>query len=198
MAGESSVRAGNGRRIQARAERKDAFGEAKRQIFLDHLAGCSNLARAAAAAGTTTTTVNYHRRRDEVFAAQVTDALEAGYQALEAAMIERAAHAGYDPGAHAAVAPGPESLDTALALHLLSLRKAPGVSRTGKAGRPKQRASEAELNRAILAKLELLDRRKKAGRPLGFKGRKGTRAPVGKPVENGAAAREDAVREKGA
>lgn len=178
MSGDTSVRAGNGRRVQARAERKDGFGQAQRQVFLDHLAGCSNILRAAAAAGFTATTVNYHRRRDPAFAAQVSEALEAGYEALEASMIERAATGGggYTPGSDASAVPGPESVDTALALHLLSLRKKPGVSRTGKAGRPAQRVTDTELNTVILAKLEVLDRRLKAGRPLGFKGPKGTRA----------------------
>lgn len=79
MGSGTSVQAGNQRRVQVRAARKDGFGEDKRQVFLDHLAGCCNLGSAAAAAGVSTATVNYHRRRDPAFAAQVTDALEAGY-----------------------------------------------------------------------------------------------------------------------
>jgi hypothetical protein len=177
----TATQAGNKRRMQIRAARKDGFTDAKRQTFLDHLAGCSNVTRAAAAAGVSPVTVNYHRRRDAGFAAQCAEALETGYDALEAALVERAATGGggYVPGPDADAAPGPDSVDTALALHLLSLRKAPGVSRTGRAGRPPGRASEAELNAAILAKLEVLDRRLKAGRPLGFRGKKGTVAKGG-------------------
>lgn len=173
MGGKEPVQAGNKRRIQVRAPRKDWFTEEKRQTFLDHLAGCCNLGRSAEAAGVSAVTINYHRRRDPAFAAQVDDALEAGYDALEAAMIERAAGAQYEPGADAAAAP--ETIDTMLGLHLLSIRKARGSKRTGvKAGQPPRRASEAELNAAILTKLDILDRRIRAGRPLGFRGKKGT------------------------
>lgn len=169
---------GNRRRIQLRKPMPRAFDAARRQVFLDHLASCSNMKQSAEAAGISPSTVNEHRRRDEVFAAQIAEALEAGYEALEAAMMERAATGGggYVPGPDAATAPGPESVDTALALHLLSLRNAAGKVRTRTPGRRAQRVTDTELNTAILAKLEVLDRRLKAGRPLGFKGRRGTRA----------------------
>lgn len=172
---DTSTQAGNNRRIQTRAARPDGFTDAKRQVFLDHLAGCSNMTRAAAAAGISTNSVNYHRRRDPAFAAQVAEALDAGYETLEAAMMERAATGGggYAPGPDAAAVPGPESVDTALGLHLLALRKRPGASRTGAGGRRPRRATDTELDTAILAKLDVLDRRMKAGRPLGFRGRKG-------------------------
>lgn len=173
----NTARGGNRRRIQLRKPMPRAFDAAKRQVFLDHLAGCSNMNQSAAAAGVSPSTVNEHRRRDEVFAAQIAEALEAGYEALEAALMERAATGGaYLPGPDAAAAPGPESVDTALALHLLSLRNAAVKVRTRTPGRRAQRVTDTELDTAILAKLEVLDRRLKAGRPLGFKGRKGTRA----------------------
>jgi hypothetical protein len=110
LSDKGPAQAGNKRRIQMRAPRKDGFTEEKRQTFLDHLAGCCNLGRAAAAAGVSAVTINYHRRRDPAFAAQVDDALEAGYDALEAAMIERAAGAQYEPGADAAAAPEASTL----------------------------------------------------------------------------------------
>lgn len=42
---------GNGRRLQIQKERKDAFSVEKKQLFLDHLAGCCNVNSAAEAAG---------------------------------------------------------------------------------------------------------------------------------------------------
>ena len=157
MDGETKVSAGNRRRVQVRKERKDGFGEAKRRIVLDHLAACCNITRAAAAAGVSAVTVNYHRRRDPAFAAACSEAIEAGYDALEAAMMERASGGGYAPGR--TETPGAETVDSELALHLLSLRrKAPG-QRTGRGGPRPRRVSERELNEAILAKLEVLDRR---------------------------------------
>ena len=111
-------------------------------------------------------TVNYHRRRDAAFAAECAEALDTGYAGLEAMLIERAARgAAYTPGKNAEDAPGPDTLDTPLAVHLLELRAREIGRRTGKAGQPLRRVSEKELNEAILAKLELLDRRlAKAGK----------------------------------
>lgn len=160
MAEDSIVTAGNGRRLQERKVREGGFTEEKRQIVLDHLASCCNMTRAAAAAGVSVVTVNYHRRRDPVFAAQCEEALAVGYANLEAAMVERAARGGrYEPGPDAEGAPGPETLDTMLALHLLQLRHRPMGQRTGRAGYAPKRASEKELNEAILAQLDVLARR---------------------------------------
>lgn len=178
MGDGTATQAGNKRRIQARAERSDGFGDAKRQVFLDHVAGCSNLRRAAAAIGVSTATVHRHRRNNSEFAEQLAQALEAGYTALEAEMIERASAARYEPGADAETVPGPESVDSWLGMHLLTLRKRPGAPRSQPADQ-RQRATEAELNIAILAKLDILNRRLRAGRPIGFRGKQGTRSKRG-------------------
>ncbi len=175
----AGVKIGTGKngRLQVRKERKDGFTEAKRQVFLDHLAGCCTVKTAAAAAGVSAVTVNYHRRSDPSFDAQCEAALEIGYGNLDAALVARAARGGdYEPGPDAEAAPGPESVDTMLALHLLQLRhKAPG-RRTGQAGRAPGRVSEKALNDSILAKLEVLERRlkqKKKGSPSTGSGRSG-------------------------
>jgi hypothetical protein len=164
--GEGEAMAGgNRRRVQMRKERKDGFTAAKRQMFLDRLGACCNVTRAAAAAGVSTVTVNYHRRRDPGFARQCEEALALGYETLEAAMLEAAAHGpGYVPGADGDGAPGPETMDRELALQLLRLRGKPMGERTGRAGRAPGRVSETALNESILAKLEILDRRLKGGR----------------------------------
>ena len=158
-----NVTGGNKRRVQVRKVRKGGFTDRKRQVFLDHLAGCCNVTRAAAAAGITTVTINYHRRRDAVFAEQVLQALDAGYGALEASLIERAALGGnYEPGTDTVL--GPETVDTDLGVRLLQIRqKLPG-SRTGNAGRAPQRATVEELNASILAKLDVLARRRATAR----------------------------------
>lgn len=165
MSEGTAVTPGNGRRVQVRKVRAGGFTEQKRQVFLDHLAGCCNVTRAAGAAGVSAVTVNYHRRRDPAFAQQCAEALATGYDALEAMLVERAAGGGgYEPGG-AGAAPGPEAMDTELALHLLRLRAAPPGRRTGQAGYAPKRASEKELNAAILAKLDVLARRIKKGKP---------------------------------
>src|SRR4051812_41924881 len=103
MGDKGAVMAGNGRRVQVEGGRKDAFSSEKKQVFLDHLAGCCNVNRAAEAAGVCNTTVFRHRRIDPAFGQAFTEALDTGYEALEAAMLERAAKGGgYEPGEGAA------------------------------------------------------------------------------------------------
>jgi hypothetical protein len=153
-----------------RKVREGGFTEAKRQVFLDTLAGCATVCRAAAAAGVSTVTVNYHRRNDPAFAQQFAEALDIGYDTLEAAKIAEAAAACYQPGPDAGQAPGPETVDRELALQLLRLRRRPIGQRTGRAGYEPKRASEKELDEAILAQLDVLARRlraKKAGAAAG-------------------------------
>jgi hypothetical protein len=160
-----AVSPGNKRRVQVRKVREGGFCEVKRQVFLDHLAGCCNVTQAAAAAGVSVNTINYHRRRDPLFAQQCAEALEAGYFALEAMTMEEAAGRGhYVPGPEAEKAPGPQGMNLEVALRLLSMRKAPMGRRTGRAGYEPKRASEKELDEAILAKLDVLARRLKRGK----------------------------------
>lgn len=164
MAEETARRGGKRRKVQLRKVRKDGFTKEKRQIVLDHLAACSNLTRAAKAARISAETVNYHRRRDPAFARQVVEAIEAGYVALEAAAMDHAARAGrYKPGATRVAG----TIDPETALHLLRLRRQPIGRRTGKAGYEPKRVGESELNRAILAKLDVLARRMKRDRDGG-------------------------------
>jgi hypothetical protein len=160
------VTAGNRRKVQVRKVREGGFTEEKRQIVLDHLAACCNVTRAAAAAEVSVETVNYHRRRDPVFAQQCAEAIDVGYDMLESASLERAANGGrYVPGG--TDVPGPETVDTQLALHLLSLRRRAAGQRTGRAGYAPKRASEKELNEAILAQLDVLARRLRKQRGKG-------------------------------
>jgi hypothetical protein len=157
MSNKGVTQAGNKRRVQIRAERKDGFTAEKRQTFLDHLAGCSNVSRAAEAVGFTSVTVNYHRRRDPVFAQACADALAAGYLALEASLLERAATGGrYEPGPGAEDAPKAESVDIGLGQFLMGLRAREMGLRTGATSGPRpQRATEKELTEAILKGLKL-------------------------------------------
>ena len=157
------ISAGNRRRVQVRKERKDAFNDAGKQVFLDHLASCCTVAAAAAAAGVSVNTVNYHRRNDPVFDRQCEEALKIGYDNLDARMLARAARGGhYVPGD--TEVPGPDSVDIQLGLHLLSLRRKPMGRRTGRAGAEPKRASEKEVTESILAKLDVFDRRMKLKR----------------------------------
>jgi hypothetical protein len=167
MAKNMEIRGGNRRRVQVRKAVPRGFTAAKRQVFLDHLAACCNVTRAAAAAGVGVSTVYDLRRRDPEFARQWEEAIEAGYATLEALLIERAAlgkapgGCGYTPGD--TPVPGPETIDTWLALDLLRLSRAPKAPRRG-SGPPPRRASEKALDEALLAKLDVLGRRMKGAR----------------------------------
>lgn len=157
------IQSGNRRKVQIQRERKDGFTAEKKQTFLDHLAGCCNVSRAAEAAGVHFGTVFRHRRTDPAFGQAFTEALENGYEALEAAMLERAAKGGYRPGDGAEDVPGAETVDTALAQFLLSVRYRGLGQRTGAHPGPK-RATEKELTAAILEKLELRAQSRRASR----------------------------------
>jgi hypothetical protein len=153
-----NVTGGNKRRIQRRRAPRVSFTDAKRQIFLDHLASCCNVMRAAEAAGAGVSTVYDARRRDPAFAEQWAEAIESGYATLEALMIERAA-AGGNYSAGDTPVPGPETIDTSLAMELLKLHRAPPGRRPA-GGAPPRRAQEKELAAAIVAKLDLLEKRR--------------------------------------
>jgi hypothetical protein len=175
MGDKGVTQGGNRRPVQIRKERKDGFTAEKRQTFLDHLAGCSNVSRAAAAVGFTSVTVNYHRRRDPVFAQACADALAAGYVHLEASMLERAARGGrYEPRPGAEDVPGPESVDIGLGQFLLGLRAREMGQRTGAGSGPRpQRVTEKELNESLIAKLKLLGERRRKSKRRSGRGRAG-------------------------
>jgi hypothetical protein len=144
--------------VQVREAPRGSFGEAERQVFLDHLAGCANVTAAAKAAGVGVSTVYDARRRDPVFAQQWEEALETGYTTLHSLLLDQATRGGaYVPGA--TEVPGPETIDTGLALDLLRLSRTPRTGRKA-GGAPPRRASEKALAEAILAKLDVLAKRR--------------------------------------
>jgi hypothetical protein len=156
------VTRGKNRKIQLRKARKDGFSAAKRQVYLDTLAMCCTVSAAAAAAGVSVTTILYHRHRDPAFASAEAEALEAGYFMLEAASVAHGARGGrYVPGGTADPAtPGAEALEPETALRLLAMRGRGIGRRTGDGGQRARRVSERDLNESLLAKLELLGRRR--------------------------------------
>ncbi len=140
---------------ERRVYRADGWTEARRSVFLDVLSTCATVKTAAAAAGMDVSGVYHLRRRDPVFAAQWEEALATGYATIEAALLQRAA---------AAVdAADPAELDTELAKWMLSHRDRRGGQKPGDPRRMKT-VSPKELSDAILAKLDVLDRRERAKR----------------------------------
>jgi len=176
---DSEIRGADGRRVQRRKAARGFFTEAKKQVFYDHLATCCNVTRSAAAAGVCTSTIDNHRRRDPAFAAAMAEAMEAGYDLLETLLMERAANlAGYRRDDEAA-AVAPESIDTELAIRLLQLRGRRGARSGAEAARGLRRASEAALNEALIAKMDVLDRRRALRRRSGrARGKAGKNNPL--------------------
>jgi hypothetical protein len=112
----------------------------------------------AEAAGVGVSTAYDTRRREPGFAQQWDEAIGMGYATLEALLIERAARgATYIPGDTRV--PGPETIDTWLALDLLRLSRMAKAPRKG-AGAPPRRESEKATTEAILARLDILRRRR--------------------------------------
>lgn len=154
----ASVTGGNRRRVQKRKPPRGYFTPEKRQTFLDHVAACCNVKAAAEAAGVGVSTVYDARRRDPEFAGAFAEAIEAGYATLETLLVERAATGGsYAPGE--TPVPGPETIDTMLALDLLRLNRRDKAPRS-LGGAPPRRASEKALAEEILARIEAIEKKR--------------------------------------
>lgn len=84
------IGANKNRVVQVKRTRLDGWTKAKREHFLIELAVTCNVGIAAERAGMNNTTVYRLRKRDADFAAQWREALQAGYDRLEAALLRRA------------------------------------------------------------------------------------------------------------
>ncbi|AQR74441.1 hypothetical protein BXU08_12950 [Sphingomonas sp. LM7] len=139
------------------AGRKVRWTRAMRTAFLDHLAGSCNVRESAAAAGVAAVNIYELRRKDARFAAEWQEALLAGYQLLETELVGYALAGG---NAAQDIAGATRRVDVDIAVKLL------GLHRNALLGlrRPKpltKRATSEETDRAILKKLDALDRARK-------------------------------------
>ncbi len=139
------------------ARRSVHWSRAKRTAFLDHLAGSCNVRESAAAAGVAPVDIYELRRKDARFAAEWQEALLAGYQLLETELVGYALAGG---NAAQDIAGATRRVDVDIAVKLL------GLHRNALLGlrRPKpltKRATSEETDRAILKKLDALDRARK-------------------------------------
>jgi hypothetical protein len=157
---DESISAGNGRRLQVRAAREGSWTAANRRVFLDHLATTCNVRRAAQAVGMSEPGAYALRRRDPEFARQWQEAVQLGYEVVEAMLLARAMGTGADavlPEREDGdpVPPSPETMDTELAMSLMRQQLAGGAS-PGKRIGPRPRCATkaelvAELNKRIAA-----------------------------------------------
>ncbi|ATY33332.1 hypothetical protein [Sphingomonas psychrotolerans] len=140
---------------QKRRARAKAFTGPKRQRFLDALALTCNVEASAAHAGVHRVTPYTCRRRDPHFARQWQEALTAGYDRLEALVLE---HGGAgvalepaDPYRAGEEGAAPPPFDFDKALRILALYRS---QRHGQAGRrpgaARRRATREETNAVLI------------------------------------------------
>ena len=170
-----TIRRGRIREPKVVPERDYQWTTAARGQFLDHLAATCNVRAACVAAGRHHTGAYALRRRDPEFAAQWQEALDQGYDTLEAALLERAiAPLQHEPGADAPDGPPPGfAFDEGLKLLNQHRTHQGRGARPAKTGGPRPRyATEAETNAAILAALARIDARQPKPRATPIKRRK--------------------------
>ncbi|RHW18842.1 hypothetical protein D1610_01440 [Sphingomonas gilva] len=152
-------------------KKRPKFVAKRQQLFLDALALTCNVKKAAAFAGVDKTTPYLRRRTDPVFAAQWQEAIEIGYDRLEALLLEyggagvplepadadRAIAGGAD-GAVPDEAPPPFDFERALAVlkQYWSRRQRLPFNR---GGRPRRNATREETNAALIKALAAAQKR---------------------------------------
>lgn len=90
---EDGVGRGKGHPLQLRKSRSDAFSKSKQTVFLDALTETANVRQSAERAGVSYASAYRWRRNKPEFRARWERALEDGYAALEAGLLERAREA---------------------------------------------------------------------------------------------------------
>ncbi|KRC79960.1 hypothetical protein [Sphingomonas sp. Root241] len=149
---------------QRRKPGRRAFTPARRQRFLDALALTCNVTRAAAFAEITLSSVYAQRAKDPQFVAQWREALEAGYDRLEAMVLE---HGGAgvplepaDPGrAEAEIAESLPRFDFAKAMELLKHHRASRHRLPGARGKQRQMPTREETNAALAKAIAAAEKR---------------------------------------
>ena len=150
---------GNKGRPQVRPVRRDGWTAAKRGAFLDHIAATCNVTAAAQLVGMGHSGAHKLRRIDPEFSAQWGIALEAGFDRLQAMLIERAmgpmrVEIGETP------MPDVSTMDTELAMRLLEHHRRTIAGAPKRRGGPApSRATEEETNAELLKRLKILHKR---------------------------------------
>jgi len=163
-----------GGRLQVRKAAKGGWTPAKRAAFLEHLAATCNIAASARAVGMAPRGAHALKARDAVFAADWAGAIEAAYETLEVRLLayalgevegeveaeaERESDGVVDGDAEA------ESrgahFDPRVAVQALGFRRRDAAA--GGRGPSCKRATIAEVEAALVAKLEAIARRGAAG-----------------------------------
>lgn len=129
------------------------WSKAKREAFLDHLAGTANVRASAEVAGVTPPSVYHLRRKDEDFAEEWRKALALGYDMLETALLGHIL-AG---GGRTILCADDREIDVQEAIRLLGLHRN-SLQGKWKGGPPLKRARPEDTDAAIMRKLDAIDR----------------------------------------
>ncbi|WP_051683331.1 hypothetical protein [Sphingomonas sp. UNC305MFCol5.2] len=152
----------DGQRQQRKPGRRH-FTPARRQRFLDALALTCNVTRAAAFAEITLSSVYAHRAKDPQFVAQWREALEAGYDRLEAMALEHGgAGVPLEPADPERAETEIESLpgfDFAKAMELLKHHRASRHRWPGARGKQRQMPTREETNAALAKAIAAAEKR---------------------------------------
>ena len=145
--------------VQKRATRPDGWTVAKRKVFLDTLAATCNVSEAARVAGMDRTSARNLRLRDGEFAQLWAEAFEQGEERLREECIARAlgqVSTGDNPtGEREPIETG--RFDADLAMKLLAMRNR---GATPPRRRPRELPSQHDVDAALIARFDALDRRK--------------------------------------
>jgi len=159
-----------GGRLQVRNAAKGGWTPAKRAAFLEHLAATCNIAASARAVGMAPRGAHALKARDAVFAADWAAAIEAAYETLEARLLayalgevegeaEAESEAEADGDAEAELRGA--HFDPRVAVQALGFRRRDAAA--GGRGPSCKRATIAEVEAALVAKLDAIARRGQAG-----------------------------------
>ncbi len=161
---------GKAGRLQVRKAARGGWTPAKRAAFLEHLAATCNVAASARAVGMAPRGAHALKARDAVFAADWAAAIEAAYATLEARLLAYAlGEAKGEAEAEAArVADGDAEtesrgahFDPRVAVQALGFRRRDAAA--GGRGPSCKRATIAEVEAALVARLDAIARRGQAG-----------------------------------
>lgn len=147
----------------ARGFRRVRWTQGMRETFLDALAETCNIMAAAQAAGVRSQSVYELKRKDAAFAEGWRHALACGYDVLETRLvglaIQLATEGGpreFDNGPHGRI-------DTDLGLRMLTQHRGAMAGKARGGGPALKHATREETDEAILKKIEMIERARKAG-----------------------------------
>lgn len=132
----------------------------KRSAFLDMLAETANVKAASAAVEVTAQCAYRLRRKDAAFAEAWHEALLAGYEMLETELLAHMLSGGAE---NDFTRPNGSKLNVRDVMYLLKQHRE-SLQGKWRGGRPIRRADPEDTNRAILKKLEAIDRARAAER----------------------------------